>query len=375
MTAVKRTGRKRPIVILTVVLAVILVAAAGIFLLRSLNASADEWSKDYRRMAVEPIAYQESVEISGNLEPLEARDLAFPVSGKVAEVRVRESDEVAKGALVVRQDNLVALYELSLIEANLEKMRYSAPPREIEQMELERDIKAQAVRDRELRSPISGRISAVDVQVGDYVTAGRKVARVVNVSSLKAKVQIDELDAPRVKLGLPVRFYFDALPELQVKGRVSFLSVEGRMTSQGLAVLDGEVLIDRPPAELLAGLSFTGEILLGQEQKILILPREALLKDKDKTFVYLLSATGPERREVEASVLDEERIRIRSGLSAGDQVLVPLYPSSGAQSRAQLTATGLLQTLRKRTRLPFLGGGSPSGDATENGARPAQGGQ
>jgi multidrug efflux pump subunit AcrA (membrane-fusion protein) len=372
MTAVKRSGRKRALVVLFVILAVILAAAALFFLLRPRSTSGNEWSKDFRRAAVESIAYQESVEISGNLEPLEARDLAFPASGKVVEVPVREGDPVAKDALLARQDNRVALYELALIEANLEKMRYSAPARDIEHMELERDIKAQAVRDCELRSPISGRLSTVDVQAGDFVSAGRKVARVVNLSSLKAKVQIDELDAPRVRLGLPVRFYFDALPELQVMGRVSSLSVEGRITSEGLAVLDGEVRIDRPPAVLLAGLSFTGEILLGEEQKVLVLPKEALLKDKDKTFVYLLSVTGAERRDVEASVLDEERIRILSGLAERDEVLVPLNPASAG---AKLTTTGLLQTLRGRTRLPFLGGGSPSGGTPENGGRPAQGGQ
>jgi multidrug efflux pump subunit AcrA (membrane-fusion protein) len=375
MTAVNRRGRKRPLVILAVILVVILAAVAAIFLLRSRNASSNEWSKDFRRVTVESIAYQESAEISGNLEPLEARDLAFSASGKVVEVPVREGDIVAKGALVARQDNQSALYELALIESSLEKMRYSAPARDIEHMELERNIKAQAVSDRELRSPISGRLSAVEVQAGDFVAAGRKVARVVNVSSLKAKVQIDELDAPRVKIGLPVRFYFDALPELQVTGRVSSLSVEGRITPEGLAVLDGEVRIDRPPAALLAGFSFTGDILLGEEQTVLVLPKEALMKEKDKTFVYLLSESRVDRREVEASALDEERIRIRSGLAKGDEVLVPLSPVSTEQSRAQITTTGLLQTLRGRIRLPFLGGGSPSEGASEDESRPAPGGQ
>jgi multidrug efflux pump subunit AcrA (membrane-fusion protein) len=362
-------------VVLAVILAVILAAAASIFLLRSGNTSSNEWSKDYRRVAVESIPYQESVEISGNLEPLEARDLAFPVSGKVVEVPVREGDTVAKDELVARQDNQSALYDLALIESNLEKMRYSAPARDIQNMELERNIKAQAVRDRELRSPMSGRLSAVEVQAGDFVSAGKKVARVVNLSSLKAKVQIDELDAPRVKLGLPVRFYFDALPELKVTGRVSALSIEGRITSEGLAVLDGEVRIDRPPAVLLVGLSFTGEILLGDEQKVLVLPKEALVKDKDKTFVYLLSESSVIRRAVVASVLDEERIRIRSGLAEREEVLVPLNPASGAQPKAMLTTTGLIQTLRGRIRLPVLGGGSSSGGAPENGSGPAQGGQ
>ncbi len=122
MTAARRRNPKRTFLTLAVILVVIL-AVAGVFLLRSRNNAAKELRKDFKRVAVESVVYQESVEISGNLEPLEARDLAFPVSGKVVEVPVREGDTMAKGELVARQDNQIALYELDLSESNLEKMR------------------------------------------------------------------------------------------------------------------------------------------------------------------------------------------------------------------------------------------------------------
>ena len=223
VSAVRKPGRRWPLIALAAVLA----AAVVFFLLRSCGSSGEDWRESFRPVTVESIAYQDSVEISGNLEPLQARDLAFPVSGKVMEVPVQAGDTVAQGALLARLDDQAALYELSLIEGTLEQKRYSAPPRELKNLELERDIKAQAVRDRELRAPFSGPVTAVEVQPGDFTAAGRKVVRMADLSSLKAKVQIDELDAPRVKPGLPVRFYFDALPDLEVDGRRG-LPVGGR---------------------------------------------------------------------------------------------------------------------------------------------------
>lgn len=348
-------------------LAVILAAAVVFFLLRSRSASRADWQESFREVAVESILHQDSVEISGNLEPLRARDLAFPVSGKVVEVTVQAGGKVAQGALVARLDAQAARYELSLSEGTLEQKRYSASPRELNNLQLERDLKAQAVRDRELRAPFTGTITEVEILPGDFAAAGRKVVRLADLSALKAKVQIDELDAPRVNPGLPVRFAFDALPALEVQGRVSSLSVEGRITSDGLAVLDGEVVIDRPPPGLLSGYSFTGEILLGEEQKLLVLPRAALWKEGGRTFVYLAGNDGLARQEVTAAVLGEELLRILSGLSAGDRVLVPL--DDGKQQGVRLTATGLLKTMKGRIRLPNPSGGAEQSGPPENGNR------
>ena len=185
----------------------LLVVAAVFFVLRPLGpASDDGWKAEYRVAAVESVTYQRSVQVSGNLEPLAARDLSFPVPGRVEEVAARQGAAIGDGGLIARLDTQAARFELAVVESDLELKRLSAPAREIRLLELERDLKARAVRDRELRSPLDGRVSSVDVLVGDFVPAGRRVARVVDVSSLKGKVQIDELDAPLVRIGMPVRF-------------------------------------------------------------------------------------------------------------------------------------------------------------------------
>lgn len=334
---------------------VVLIVVPVILFVRP-GAAAD-WRETHKVVVVEALAYQPSIEISGNMEPLQARDLAFPVNGKVVDVRVAQGQTVPVGALLARLDDRAARYELAAVEASLEQKRLAGAARELQLLQLERDIKAQAVEDRQLRSPIAGRVSVLDMQLGDYAAAGRRVVRVVDVSSLKARVQVDELDAPAVRIGAAVRFFIDALPGLQISGRVAGLSLEGRITSEGLTVVDAEVVIDRPPAELLVGYSFSGEILTGTEQRVLVLPREALFKRAGQTFVYWLPGADavPQERAVEAEVLDSERIRIGSGLAAGEKVLVPLVGTAGA--KGQLTTKGLLKSLQGRSRVPILGGG------------------
>jgi membrane fusion protein (multidrug efflux system) len=331
-------------------------AAVGVAAVRIARRAKGQWRDQYRTASVESIDYTDSVEITGNLKPADARDLSFPVSGRVIDVPVKAGSEVVRGSVVARLDDREARYELATVERNLQQKKLSGANREVEILELEREIKAQALQDHVLRSPIGGRVSAVDVRVDDPVAAGRTVLRVIDDSSFKADVQIDEMDSPRVRKGQPARFFFDALPDLEVTGKVVSLAIEGRVTSNGLAVRDAEVQIDDPPAELLPGYSFTGQILLGKEEKVLAIPEEALFNQRGVTFVLLPPQNGavPEKQIVEARILDTGRIGILSGLTDGQTVLIPLHPEGGGTDK--LSTEGLLDTLKQRSRIPLLGG-------------------
>ena len=339
---------------------VLLVCAAVVIamILRINRRANEQWRDQYRTAVVESIVFAETVEITGNIRPVDARDLSFPVSGRVTAVPVEIGSSLDRGSVVARLDDGKARLELTSVEAQLQQKKLSGASREIQILELQREIAAQAVRDHVLRSPIAGRTAEVDIRVGDYVAAGRRIARVIDDSSFKATVQIDELDSPRVHAGQPVRFFFDALPELEVSGSVLSLAIEARITSNGLAVRDGEVLIEKPPDELLSGYSFTGQILLGREETVLAVPEEAVFNQGGETFLLLPPENGgaPERQMVEARVLDSDRIRILSGLSEGREILVPLFSGRSSDKPNKLSTEGLLDALKERARIPLLSG-------------------
>jgi membrane fusion protein (multidrug efflux system) len=332
-----------------------LAVTATVVVLRIARRANEQWRDQYRTEVVELIVFAETVEITGYLRPIDVRDLAFPIGGRVTAVPVEVGRPVTRGSVVARLDDSKARFELASVETQLQQKRLSGASREMQILELQREIAAQAVQDQVLRSPIDGRVSAVDIRVNDFVSADRRIARIIDDSSFKAGVQIDELDSPRVREGQPVRFFFDALPELDVTGKVLSLAIEARITSNGLAVRDAEVLIEDPPVELLSGYSFTGQILIGQEETVLAVPEEAVFNQGGETFLLLPPDNGgvPEKQIVKARVLDSDRIGILSGLSAGQKILVPLY-SGGTTNK--LSTKGLLRTLNQRSKIPLLRG-------------------
>jgi multidrug resistance efflux pump len=352
----KNRKKKRRIgwLVFTAIL-ICLAVVVTVVILRIARSADEQWRDQYRLDVVELIVFTETVEITGNLEPIDARDLAFPTSGRVTSVSAEVGRPIARGGVVARLDDTKARYDLASVEAQLQQKRLSGSSRETQILELQREIAAQAVQDHVLRSSIGGRVSQVDIRDNEFITAGRRVARVIDDSSFKARVQIDELDAPNVQEGQPVLFVFDALPELEVKGKVSSLSIEARVASNGLAMRDGEVVIEDPPGDLLSGYSFTGQILIGREEKVLAVPEEALFNQGGETFVLLPPENDgvPEKRIVKARVLDSDRIRILSGLTEGQEILVPLFSGDTGN---RLSAKSLLKTLNRRSKIPLLRG-------------------
>lgn len=319
---------------------------------------------------VQAVTRSSAIDVTGHLEPVESEDIGFAASGKVAKVYVKEGDRVRAGDLIAELGDSQQRYDLASLDFQIEKAKISGSKSELKLLELEREMKQVALQENKVWTTISGIVSTVDVREGEYVKAGETIspiARVVDLSALKAKVEVDELDVPNVKVGQKVLFHVDALPDLQVTGRVSLLPLEGRVTSEGIAVLDAEVQIDNPPRSLLPGYSFSAQIRAGEDERLLVLDEQALRKVDDRSYVLLLPGTPggaeaallrqPERREVKTAAYETGKVRVLEGLSEGDLVLAA--PSTAGEKAA---------SQRSANPLSIFGFRGPGGSRRAGGA-------
>ena len=95
-------------------------------------------------------------------------------------------------------------------------------------------------------------------QEGDTVQTSFRVAQIADTSELAIRVWINSIDRPRIKTGAPVNIMLDALPGLELKGRLESVSDSGSKRKEwGKALYyEGVVLfesMDRP--QLLPGMS------------------------------------------------------------------------------------------------------------------------
>ena len=95
-------------------------------------------------------------------------------------------------------------------------------------------------------------------QEGDTVRTSFRVAQIADTSELAIKVWINSIDRPRVEAGVRVSIMMDALPELELEGRLDSISVSGarRMEWGGALYYEGVVLFESAQVPgLLPGMS------------------------------------------------------------------------------------------------------------------------
>lgn len=191
----------------------------------------------------------------------------------------------------------------------------------------------------EIRAPIAGTILSVDVERGSIVASavtnvggGAALATLADLTDLRVIGRLDEAQIGAVAVGHPVRIRVDAYPERTFVGRVERVSPLGR-TESNVVTFDVEVVVTDPEAHRLrSGMSADLEIETGRQRDVLLVPLVAIQSSGAERTVRLASG---ETRRIVTGPTDGSRIVVRSGLRAGDRLLVggtseAAAPSGGA---------------------------------------------
>lgn len=186
--------------------------------------------------------------------------MAPSLGGLVAKLPIHEGDGVHAAQLLVElwHEDLDA--ELAL--AASERERATSALREV-------DVIAARIRRLVATAPFAGIVAEVNGEVGEYATpspTGIPKPRVVDridVAPPYVLAPIDEVDAPRVHLGLPVRITLDALGRRSFPGRVQRIAPYGLDREKQARTVAVEVAFVDSPAvgELLPGYSAGVEIV------------------------------------------------------------------------------------------------------------------
>jgi HlyD family secretion protein len=114
-------------------------------------------------------------------------------------------------------------------QANLDRLRAGAPKLDLEVAgaEVQRaraavQLAQVALDETELRAPFSGMVASLDLKTGEYVAPGAPAVHIADVAMWQVETtDLTELDIARVRAGSSVTMTFDAVPGLELSGKVS----------------------------------------------------------------------------------------------------------------------------------------------------------
>jgi HlyD family secretion protein len=179
----------------------------------------------------------------------------------------------------------------------------------------------------QLHAPFAGVIAEINGEVGEFVTPSPvgiptpPTVDLIDASCLYISAPIDEVDAPRVRAGLPARISLDAFPNATFPGHVRRVAPYVLDQEKQARTVEIEAEFDDPEkAGLLAGYSADVEVILEERAETLRVPTSVILPDKT-VYVFDAAASTIAKRAVETGIANWEFTEIVSGLAAGDRVV------------------------------------------------------
>ena len=187
----------------------------------------------------------------------------------------------------------------------------------------------ESLEDYTIAAPISGYVTSLSVDAGDFVTSAGQVAVVTSFDTMQASVKINEYDVAQVKEGDSVQVHVNALNK-DYEGTIASIAKEATVEND-VSYLDAVVEFAADD-EIRGGLSAEIRLIKEQATGVPALPENVISYDTDNTaYVYIRGEGGKEtKQQVTLGVSDGTWVEITDGLSVGDTILYQPQPSYAA---------------------------------------------
>ncbi len=159
-------------------------------------------------------------------------------------------------------------------------------------------------------------------QIGDQTWAEQSIIQLPDLSSLKAIVQINEVDIAKISKNLKVEIKPDAFSDSTftgIVGSIANLAVNKERSSK-IKVFPVEILLNETNKNLLPGLTVSCRIILDEIEDVLYIPLDALKIEGDKNYVFKKRGNSYDKVEIETGKNNADYIVVTSGLKEGDEI-------------------------------------------------------
>jgi HlyD family secretion protein len=301
--------------------------------------------------------------------------VAADVLARIKEIRFREGDTVERGKIVMMLDDRAPAAALAVAQADLVAGKAVAEEarlrRDLSLSELRRNedlkssgivsddaferIQNRAVVDEQgwlaaqarvaqleaavesarvilekyaIPAPFTGVISELLVEVGETTSmlGALPLFEMLDLTSLYGVAKVDEVDLPRVRVGLAVRLTLDAMPGHPLMGEVlriaPFVS-EVEEHNRTVEIEIGIPGIDNG-TPMVPGMSTTVEVIVARKDRGLRIPTAALLPGRR---VFVVENGRAAERSLVVGLANWEHTEVVSGLAEEDVVILSVEKS------------------------------------------------
>ncbi|MGN0921098.1 MAG: efflux RND transporter periplasmic adaptor subunit [Cellvibrio sp.] len=312
--------------------------------------ASDESHVSIQQLRPAPITRE--VILSGQLMPQRNAKLSVAVNALVKTLYVDVGDEVKQGQVLAQLDDRLAQESVNLAKAQLkaaqierdEAQRLASQAQslasqqhiaateilarqnaaklaqaKVEDAQIQVSMARDTLERHQLRAPFAGVISARFTDLGQWLNPGDAVFNLVSNQVVFLDVHLPQEFIGTINQLTNISISPDAQSQLALSGRV--VAALPVMTQARSFLL--RLASEAPHALMVPGMSAKARLVFTERESAIALPRDALLRHADGGYsVFIVEDDKAIRRNVELGEVTAKGYRVKSGVAAGDKVVV-----------------------------------------------------
>lgn len=281
---------------------------------------------------------EDKLTLIGTITPYNEVTVASETQGKIIGVYFNVGDRVSAGKVLVKVDDEIKSATVENAEANFEKakkdlVRYEGLYKEgsitevqletarltYKQTESQYTIAYRQLRDTRIIAPFSGVITAKLIDLGTVLSNATPIATLVNISTIKVKVNVPEKDVFKLKVGDMADITTDVYPEEKFSGKIININSKG----DELHTFPVEIQLANSNANpLKAGMFVNVGFGTIEKGESVVIPRTALIGSVKNPQVYVVENNIARLKDIIAGIGVGEKLEVVSGLNPGELVVI-----------------------------------------------------
>lgn len=291
---------------------------------------------------------------NGVFVPKQEVKISTEVPGRVTRVLVSEGSRVSAGQTlaVIKADqqnvnlsNAQAVYNNAKAEVARFESAYATggvTKQQLDQMKLQlvnakNNLQSAQLNagDVNIKASFSGIVNKKSVEPGFYANPGVELFEIVNVSTLKLKVNVDEKNIASLKLGQSYKVESPVVADKEFTGKITFIAPKADASLNFPVELE---IQNNAANDLKAGMYGNAYFGNSQMANVLIIPRNAFVGSVSSNKVFVYKDGKAVLTTVVAGRTFGESIEVVSGIEKGTQVI-----TSGQINLADGTAVNVIK--------------------------------
>jgi len=295
--------------------------------------------------------WQGTLSAIGSIVAVQGVTVTPEIAGTVRDIAFESGAVISKGELLIKLDASSEEAQLRAMEAqldlarlNLDRERKLRQENMVSQSELDaaestmKQTQANAdnvrtvIEKKTIRAPFSGQVGIRQVNLGQYLDAGKPIVWMQTVNPVYADFSLPQQNLAQLSNGMPARLLIDAYPDRTFEGKLTAINPGLDQITRSISL---RATFDNADQLLHPGMFARVQVLLPEKSDVLVIPALSVLRAPSGDSVFVIEDAASTNDTAKAGLKVRQQL-IRVGMERGDFISV----QTGLKAGEKIVSSG-----------------------------------